>query len=88
MKPSFLRIFQEVNTEDGVGILVSIETPHNGLYVEFDRARATVWYGTESDVYGKSVGGGRWISREYSLKDLEKWNSELKLDNTLTDLGI
>ncbi len=88
MKPSFLRIFQEVNTEDGVGILVSIETPHNGLYVEFDRARATVWYGTESAVYGKSVGGGRWISREYSLKDLEKWNSELKLDNTLTDLGI
>jgi hypothetical protein len=39
MKPSFLRIFQEVNTEDGRGILVDIETPHNGLYVEFDRAR-------------------------------------------------
>jgi hypothetical protein len=88
MKPSFLRIFQEVNTEDGRGILVSIETPHNGLYVEFDRAKATIWYGTENVVYGKSVGGGRWISREYSLKDLEKWNSELKLDNTLEDLGI
>ena len=25
-KPSFLRIFQEVNTEDGRGLLVSIET--------------------------------------------------------------
>lgn len=86
MKPSFLRIFQEVNTEDGRGILVSIETPHNGLYVEFDRAKATVWYGTGNAV--KSIGGGRWISREYSLKDLEKWNSELKLDNTLEDLGI
>jgi hypothetical protein len=45
MKPSFLRIFQEVNTEDGRGLLVNIETPHNGLYVEFDRAKATVWYG-------------------------------------------
>ncbi len=88
MKPSFLRIFQEVNTEDGRGILVSITTPHNGLYVEFDNSIATVWYGTEGAVYGKSVGGGRWISREYSLKNLEKWNSELKLDNTLTDLGI
>lgn len=83
MKVSFLRIFQEVNTEDGVGILVSIETPHNGLYVEFDRAKATVWYGME-----KAVCGGRWVSREYSLKDLEKWNSELKLNNTLEDLGI
>lgn len=41
MKPSFLRIFQEVNTEDGRGLLVSIDTPHNGLYVEFDRAKAT-----------------------------------------------
>lgn len=88
MKPSFLRIFQEVNTEDGRGILVSIETTHNGLYVEFDRAKVTVWYGVENAVYGKSVGGGKWISREYSLSDLEKWNSELKLDNTLEDLGI
>jgi hypothetical protein len=88
MKPSFLRIFQEVNTEDGRGILVNIETPYNGLYVEYDRAKAIVWYGTENAVYGKSVGGGRWISRECSLKDLEKWNSELKLDNTLEDLGI
>jgi hypothetical protein len=86
MKPSFLRIFQEVNTEDGRGILVSIETPHNGLYVEFDRAKATVWYGTDNAVEIRY--GGRWISREYSLKDLEEWNKELKLDNTLEDLGI
>jgi hypothetical protein len=95
MKPSFLRIFQEVNTEDGRGLLVSIETPHNGLYVEFDRAKATVWYGTDNAVeiryranLHKMQAGGRWISREYSLKDLEEWNKELKLDNTLEDLGI
>jgi hypothetical protein len=89
MKPSFLRIFQEVNTEDGRGILVSIDTPHNGLYVEFDRSKATVWYGTYKAVELSGVGyGGRWISREYSLKDLEEWNKELKLDNTLEDLGI
>ena len=84
MKPSFLRIFQEVNTEDGRGLLVSIDTPHNGLYVEFDRAKATVWYGTDKSVYN----GARWISKQYSLKDLEEWNKDLKLDNTLEDLGI
>lgn len=84
MKPSFLRIFQEVNTEDGRGILIKIDTPFNGLYIEFDRALALVWYGTDKAVYN----GARWISKEYSLKDLEKWNSELKLDNTLEDLGI
>ncbi len=84
MKPSFLRIFQEVNTEDGRGILISIETRFNGLYVEFDTAKATVWYGTDKSVYN----GIRWISKEYSLKDLEEWNKDLKLDSTLTDLGI
>lgn len=81
---SFLKIFQEVNTEDGRGLLVSVNTPFNGLYVEFERAKATVWYGTDKSVYN----GARWISKEYYLKDLENWNSELKLDNILKDLGI
>jgi hypothetical protein len=84
MKPSFLRIFQEVNTEDGRGILVNISTPHNGLYVDFERSRATVWYGMDKSVYN----GCRWVSKEYSLKDLEEWNKELKLDNTLENLGL
>lgn len=84
MKPSFLRIFQEVNTEDGRGLLISIQTPFNGLYVEFDRAYCVVWYGTDKSVYNVA----RWISKEYSLKDLEEWNKELKLDNTLEELGI
>lgn len=84
MKPSFLRPFQEVNTKDGRGILVSIDTPHNGLYIEFSRARATVWYGVDKTIYD----GGGWVSHEYSLKDLEEWNRDLKLDNTLSDLGI
>ncbi len=84
MKSSFLKIFQEVNTEDGRGILVNIETPFNGLYIEFDRSKAIVWYGTDNAVYN----GCKWISREYSLKDLEDWNKDLKLDNILEDLGI
>jgi hypothetical protein len=84
MKPSFLKIFQEVNTEHGRGILVGIETPHNGLCVDFDKSKATVWYGAKNVV----VGGGSWISRVYLLRDLEEWNSELKLDNILNDLGI
>ena len=82
MKPSFLKLYQEVNTKDGRGLLISVETPFNGLYVEFDRAKAVVWY--RNSVYD----GGKWISREYSLKDLEEWNKELKLDNTLEQLGI
>jgi hypothetical protein len=64
MKPSFLGIFQEVNTEDGRGILVSITTPHNGLYVEFDRANSTVWYGTESEEASereKTIRDNIWI---------------------------
>jgi len=84
MKPSFLKIFQEVKTEDGFGILVSIDTPHNASYIEFDRARATVWYGMDKAIYD----GIRWVSKTYSLKDLEKWNKDLKLDDTLTKLGI
>ena len=36
----------------------------------------------------RDKGHSRWISREYSLKELEEWNKELKLDNTLEDLGI
>jgi len=88
MKPSFLRIFQEVNTKDGRGILVSIETTFNGLYVDFERARATVWYGMDNAVYDSLGYGGKWISREYYLKELEEWNKDLKLDNTLSDLGI
>lgn len=46
MKPIFLRIFQEVNTEDGRGILVSVNTPHNVRYVEFDRAMAKEYFKT------------------------------------------
>ena len=85
MKPSFLKIFQEVNTKDGRGLLISVETPFNGSHVEFDRAKAVVWYSTEKAVYDY---GCKWISREYSLKDLEEWNKDLKLDNTLEQLGI
>ena len=88
MKPSFLRIFQEVNTSHGRGIIININTPSNGLYVEFDRAKATVWFGSENAGRHHTGYGPLWVSFEYSLKELESWNSELKLDNTLNDLGI
>lgn len=88
MKPSFLRPFQEVNTDMGKGILVSIQTPFNGLYIEFSQARATVWFGTEEAPRHHSGYGPRWVSYEYSLSDLEEWNKDLKLDNTLEDLGF
>ena len=45
-------IGQEVKTPHGVGILVSIEMPHNGLYIEPNRAEAVVWYGS---IYGNTI---------------------------------
>lgn len=42
-----------VSTPDGVGILTSVETPGNGLYLEPDKIICTVWYSTERAQNGK-----------------------------------
>lgn len=81
---TFLKLYQEVNTDCGVGIIVSIVTPYNGLYVEYDRAKVIVWFGNKKAIFT----GTQWISREYYLSQLEEWNKELKLDNILNDIGI
>jgi hypothetical protein len=40
-----LHFFQKVKTPHGVGTLVNINCPFNGLYYEPDRAKCVVWYG-------------------------------------------
>ncbi len=43
----------QVQTPDGTGTLISIDTPHNGLYFEGERADCLVWYGTGNAQTGK-----------------------------------
>jgi len=47
-----------VSTPDGVGVLVGIETPFNGAYVEPSRCSYIVWYGVDNAQNG-------FVSRRY-----------------------
>lgn len=62
--PKF-HIGQEVKTPDGKGIIVNIEMPYNGLYIEPHRCRAVVWYSTMGAANG-------WVSKPYDLSELKK----------------
>jgi hypothetical protein len=62
---------QEVDTEYGRGIIISIAMPHNGLYLSPEQANAVVWYSTEGATQG-------WVNHEFRLTDLtpiEQWTS-------------
>ena len=43
-----LRIHSKVNTPYGEGILVSMNTDFNGLYISYERTECVVWFGTEN----------------------------------------
>jgi hypothetical protein len=60
---------QEVQTQDGVGIIVKLEMPSNGLHLSPERAAAVVWYSTGSSV--KRVSGGKWGQFTYRLSELQ-----------------
>ena len=45
-----LRIHSKVNTPYGEGILVSMETEFNGLYITYERTKCIVWFGTENSL--------------------------------------
>lgn len=78
-----LTIWEEVNTPAGKGILTAVHTPGNGLYIEYDNAKCSVYYDPK-------IGwdGGVWISREWSYKDILELNRDLIRDNKLNKLGI
>lgn len=41
-----LRIWDRVKTTIGEGILIKVETPFNGLRVDYKNAKCVVWYGS------------------------------------------
>lgn len=59
-------IGQEVKTKHGIGIIVAIEMPHNGLYLQPEKTEAVVWYGTEKAFEQ----GTKWVNFTYKLTEL------------------
>lgn len=76
-----LIIWDRVNTPVGKGILTTVYTPGNGLYIDYDNAKCSVYY--EPRV---NWNGGVWISREWSYKEILELNKDLIRDNKLNKL--
>ena len=71
-----LKIHSKVNTPYGEGILVSMITEFNGLYISYERTKCVVWFGTEN--YGSKEGkSGKWSSIEISLNELIELNKDI-----------
>lgn len=70
---SWLRIGTQVVTPHGVGILLNVEVPANGLYYELNRARFLVWYGCGDHEHTEwtSENVSKHISMWYTAKELE-----------------
>jgi len=62
-------IGEEVITEIGKGLLISISMPSNGLYLSPERAVGIVWYSTQD-----SKGG--FVQKEFTLAELKKVEKE------------
>lgn len=56
---------QQVTTKEGRGIIVKLEMPTNGLYIEPERTQITVWYGCGND-------SEHWAQLTYSIIDLQE----------------
>jgi hypothetical protein len=82
-----LKIHSKVNTPYGEGILVSVKTEFNGLYVSYERTECIVWFGTENPGKRENY-GGNWISREISLRELIELNKDTIRNEKLNELGI
>ncbi len=82
-----LKIHSKVNTPYGEGILVSMITEFNGLYVSYEKTICVVWFGSKNP-YISDNGHGRWISREITLNELVKLNQDLLRDDKLSEIGI
>jgi hypothetical protein len=61
---------QEVKTPNGLGIIINLSMPSNGLYICPERSTAVVWYGV--DPFKTPM-----VQEEYSLKDLDSYNKEV-----------
>ena len=58
---------QDVETNDGKGIIVSLNMKFNGIYIEPDTSEATVWYSSENKKEGFNM-----ISKTYKLTELKE----------------
>lgn len=69
---SWIHIGRQVVTPHGVGIVLIIETPGNGLYYELDRTRFMVWYGCGDKEHTQwtSEDTSKHISMWYTAKEL------------------
>jgi hypothetical protein len=65
-------IGQEVMTEHGVGIIVRLEIPTNGLYICQEIAECTVWFGTEDSKDG-------WVKKSFNLTEIKGIDLILKI---------
>ena len=88
-----LRIHSKVNTPYGEGILVSMETEFNGLYITYERTKCIVWFGTENPGISYSGHGrtfrhsnNRWVTREISLRELIELNQDLIRNEKINDI--
>ena len=82
-----LKIHSKVNTPYGEGILVSMVTEYNGLYIIYERTKCVVWFGTDNP--GKSDNGhGNWISHEFTINELVKLNKDVLRNDKLSELGL
>lgn len=82
-----LKIHSKVNTPYGEGILVSMETEFNGLYITYERTKCIVWFGSENP--GKRENDSvNWISREISLRELIELNQDVIRNDKLDEIGI
>lgn len=57
-----LYLGQEVRTENGRGIITSLEMPTNGLYISPESTNVVVWYGMEDER------PGRWVQQCFNLQ--------------------
>lgn len=71
---SWIHIGSQVGTPDGVGIVLIIEVPGNGLYYEIERAKFLVWYGCGDDhehTVWDNEEKSKHISQWYTAKELK-----------------
>lgn len=81
-----LRIWDRVKTTMGEGILIKVETPFNGLSVDYKNAKCVVWYGSDDENGPNS--GTKWITHEYYYETLLIWNKDKVREKKLDELGI
>lgn len=74
-----LKIHSKVNTTYGEGILVSVKTDFNGLYISYDRTECVVWYGSDNPDIS-------WITKKFSLKELIELNQDNIRNEKIDDI--